>query len=150
MLTTAGELKIADFATARNIDRVEMTFRRCTPAYSAPEVYLNDEWDALEGKYTEKCDVFSAGYILYEMLTSEQLNKAVSTHDGLKKFLKICKVRGGFELDHPSLTGRWRDLLTLMLSFRPDQRPAFPIIRKVLSEFAEGTNQRSQLRPTQP
>ena len=129
---------------------MQMTFRKCTPAYSAPEVYLNDEYEAMDGKYTEKCDVFSAGYILYEMLTSEQLNKAVSTHEGLRKMLKISKLKGGFSLEHPALTPRWVDLLKRMLSFHPNERPSFAEIQQTVRGFEGGSQEVSVLRPMQP
>jgi serine/threonine protein kinase len=73
-----------------------VTFRRCTPIYSAPEVYIQDIYERNDEAYDEKCDVFSAGYILYEMLTSEQLNKGVKTAIELNRFLMNNKKKGGF------------------------------------------------------
>jgi serine/threonine protein kinase len=75
--------------------------------YSAPEVYIQEIYERNEGDYNEKCDVFSAGYILYEMLTSEALNKGVKTAADLHKFLMNNKKKGGFEINDQALTARW-------------------------------------------
>jgi len=41
-----------------------MTKGACTPLFAAPEVYNLELYD-------QKCDVWSAGLILYEMLTGK-------------------------------------------------------------------------------
>ena len=41
LLTKDKQLKIADFGTAKEFgDNGKATYRRCTPIYSAPEVYV--------------------------------------------------------------------------------------------------------------
>ena len=41
LLTRDKQLKIADFGTAKEFgDNGKATYRRCTPIYSAPEVYV--------------------------------------------------------------------------------------------------------------
>ena len=44
-----------------------------TPLYAGPEVYLGK----FEEGYTEKCDVWGAGMILYEMLAQKVLFEGV-------------------------------------------------------------------------
>lgn len=53
------DLKLADFGLSEFQNKKENLFTRCgTPGYVAPEV-LEDK------KYNTKCDIFSAGVILY-------------------------------------------------------------------------------------
>lgn len=45
LITQKGCLKIADFGTAKKFEGgLKATFRKCTPLYSAPEVFLVDEY----------------------------------------------------------------------------------------------------------
>ena len=53
LLTKDKKLKIADFGTARQYASVQQdTYRRCTPVYAAPEVYLIEQYEAQGGKYS--------------------------------------------------------------------------------------------------
>lgn len=99
LLTNKNQLKIADFGTARDSkDNSINTFQRCTPIYSAPEVYLLEMYNEIDGKYKNNCDVFSAGYILYEMLTGEQLTAGITTVPELRNFLNENKRKGGVKI----------------------------------------------------
>lgn len=70
LISKDNKVKIADFGTAKKYEQgVRATFCKCTPLYSAPEVFLLEEYSKNQEKYNKKCDVFSTGYILYEMLT---------------------------------------------------------------------------------
>lgn len=56
---TSMDLKIADFGLCENLNKKKFLFKRCgTPGYVAPEI-LEDQ------AYTGKCDVFSAGIVLW-------------------------------------------------------------------------------------
>lgn len=61
-----------------------MTGKQGTPLYAGPEVFLIDNEEEQQA-YTNKCDVWSAGMILYEMLTGECLFKGVKNYTDLKK-----------------------------------------------------------------
>ena len=77
MLDENGELKIADFGLARDVE-AKMTKGVCTPLYAAPEVLNLDP-------YNEKCDVWSAGLILYEMLTGKEMFEHIKKKNDLLK-----------------------------------------------------------------
>lgn len=63
-------LKIIDFGLATKIDEEEYLFKRCgTPGYVAPEIINAPSNENIH--YTTKCDVFSAGIILYILLTGK-------------------------------------------------------------------------------
>lgn len=54
-------LKVIDFGTSRRLLKDQyLTTLLGTPHYTAPEVF--------RGKYTEKCDIWSCGVIMYTLL----------------------------------------------------------------------------------
>lgn len=60
------EIKLVDFGLAESVNQKNPIYKRCgTPGYVAPEI-LNDE------EYDTKCDVFSAGIILFIMYLNSQ------------------------------------------------------------------------------
>lgn len=62
MISADGVLKITDFGLAR-VKLANQTMTKCgTVAWTAPEVLRGD-------RYSEKCDVYSAGVVMWEMLT---------------------------------------------------------------------------------
>ena len=74
-------VKISDFELARETTGIFVTGQMGTPLYAGPEVYLNKT----EESYSEKCDVWGAGMILYEMLTGKLLFQGVRTFEDLRK-----------------------------------------------------------------
>ena len=71
MLTDQHIIKIADFGLARGIigndlNKMERFSAKGTPLYAAPNILAREE-------YSTKCDVFSLGLMIYEMLTGAHL-----------------------------------------------------------------------------
>jgi serine/threonine-protein kinase len=67
LITSTGQLKITDFGIARieSVALTQVTSTIGTPGYMAPEQYRGDAVD-------HRVDLFSAGVLLYRMLTGEQ------------------------------------------------------------------------------
>lgn len=71
MLDFNNNVKIADFGTARQYSSIDMTRGVGTINYCAPELkaaFLGNSHDNAK-QYKTKCDVWSVGMILHEMLT---------------------------------------------------------------------------------
>ena len=60
LFTSDERTKLADFGLARHFTNEPMRSRLGTPYYLAPEI--------LKGQYSEKCDLWSAGIVLYYSL----------------------------------------------------------------------------------
>lgn len=110
------EIVIADFGLASKINEGEVLKQVCgTPGYTAPEMLLN------EG-YTTKADVFSAGVILYSLLTGGPCFKsAKGDFNEVIKLNKLCKVEFS-EKAWSNVSQNARELVELMLERDPAKR----------------------------
>ena len=79
-------MRIADFGLATVIpEGVEKLYERCgTPCYVAPEILRGDG-------YTTKCDIFSLGSLLFNLLTGRFLFKGQDKMEILHHN-KICNL----------------------------------------------------------
>ncbi|CAD8139364.1 unnamed protein product [Paramecium octaurelia] len=104
------DLKIADFGLASYTES-ELLIKRCgTPGYVAPEI-LQDQ------KYNEKVDVFSAGIILYILLTGQAPFYGNSLDDVIEKN-RECQINlQGLKVSQDAL-----DLLQKTLEPNPKNR----------------------------
>ncbi|CAD8063586.1 unnamed protein product [Paramecium primaurelia] len=83
-----NEIILADFGLATNLDD-EPLFKRCgTPGFVAPEII-----DYIDGQefYTDKCDVFSAGIILYLLITGN-IPFVGTDQKSILKNNKLCEI----------------------------------------------------------
>ena len=81
MLSNSGEVKVADFGIAR-VESSELTQAGTvlgTPRYMSPEQLIGQDVD-------QRSDIFSAGVVLYEMLSGE---KAFSGHEIASVIYKV-------------------------------------------------------------
>jgi len=76
LIQDGGKVKIVDFGMATYINTPKYIFTKCgTPGYIAPEIFKYDQ-NKETTAYNDRCDVFSAGCILYYMLFGSPLIKA--------------------------------------------------------------------------
>jgi len=109
------DVKIADFGLSQFLQANEYLFTRCgTPGYVAPEI-LADE------KYDEKVDVFSAGVILYILLTGGSPFYSESYSDILRKN-QDCQINYNFREFGHRISPPAVDLMKKMLVKDPKQR----------------------------
>jgi len=109
-------VKIADFGLATNVNPShDYLFKRCgTPGYVAPEVLA-------DAKYDQKVDVFSAGVILYILLTGGSPFYGKSYNEILWKN-KVCDIKFEFKETNLKVSDLAIDLLKKMLAKDPTQR----------------------------
>lgn len=84
------------------------------PHYCAPEV--------LKGEFTEKCDLWSIGIIMYFMLMGA-LPYDGETHEEVIKAVTKVTIKHHNELLYKSLTPESRDLVEALLQLNPKNRP---------------------------
>jgi len=108
-----NRIKIVDFGTAQTFDKdKKMTEKAGTPYYVAPEV--------LNQSYNEKCDIWSAGVIMYIMLVG------FPPFNGRSDDEILSAVKKG-KLKFPSKywkkhSKEAKDLISQMLVLNPDER----------------------------
>lgn len=73
-----SSLKVSDFGLSAKLKTSKLFLRCGTPGFVAPEI-LNDEG------YDSKADIFSAGVILYMMLTGKSVFPANTGKEVIKK-----------------------------------------------------------------
>lgn len=124
LLDENEELKIADFGLARDV-QIQMTKGACTPLYAAPEVLKYEQYD-------QKCDVWSAGLLLYEMLMGKEMFADVKTKAQLIKEIEKFNTPNK-KINYPKeLHPAWERITLSMLTFDKNQRPSF---EKLLTDF---------------
>ena len=108
-------VKIADFGFSKFVDdpniRHKMTTKIGTPLYMAPEVFADDE-------YSSKCDVWSCGVMLYQMIFGYTPWTGYNPQD-LFKSIKNDPLKFPEKKD---VDEKLKDLIRKMLAFDQDER----------------------------
>ncbi|XP_055330930.1 mitogen-activated protein kinase kinase kinase 7-like [Paramacrobiotus metropolitanus] len=126
LLTNAGrQCKICDFGTACEA-RTYLTNNRGSAAWMAPEVFESN-------KYTEKCDVFSFGIIIWEVLTRRRPYDEVGGNIyrimwAIHRGIRPPKIRGSPVILETLMTKCWSRLPT----DRPRMVQAVKILERIL------------------
>lgn len=106
-------IKIIDFGSSKSF-HPKKTMKAChgTPYYIAPEVLI--------GNYSEKCDVWSCGVILYILLSGVPPFNGADDEEIINAIME-----GFFCLDIPQLgspSTAVKTLISKMLTYKPDER----------------------------
>ncbi|XP_054166138.1 mitogen-activated protein kinase kinase kinase 7-like [Oppia nitens] len=125
LLVSGGTiLKICDFGTACDI-HTHMTNNKGSAAWMAPEVF--ESWN-----YTEKCDVFSWGIILWEVLARKKPFDEI----GGPAFRIMWAVHSG---QRPPLLQKcpkvFENLMTKCWAKDPNQRPAMKEVEEIVEQI---------------
>ncbi|CAL1533140.1 unnamed protein product [Lymnaea stagnalis] len=134
LLTSQGEVKIADFGLAKKVRDI-VTVCIGTPVYMAPEILL------LTDKYDTKADIYSLAMIIWELWYGKDLAKYAS-----------MEVQGGLKTSiekgwRPSLTAMhapttfWKDIIQHGWEQEPKRRPTASQIGKRLIQYFQELHQ---------
>ncbi|KAL6267587.1 hypothetical protein P5V15_000661 [Pogonomyrmex californicus] len=127
LLVMGGQtLKICDFGTACDLNTY-MTNNKGSAAWMAPEVFEGS-------RYTEKCDVFSWGIILWEVLTRKKPFDDI----GASAYRIMWAVHVGQR--PPLIEGCPKpieDLMTRCWRKAPEERPSMDEVVRIMTELSE-------------
>ncbi len=108
------EIRIADFGLAIFTSEDEKVTGKCgSPGYVAPEVFKSKFYDY-------RCDIFSLGSVMYQLLTGEYLFDGESAKEIIKRNIE-CNLSYAVK-QMKSMSAQCRDLMLWMLEADPDNR----------------------------
>ena len=111
-------LKIIDFGLSRTLDQKVLSSKVGTAYYVSPEI--------LAGNYNEKCDIWSAGVILYVLLSGEPPFNGPSDN---AIYSKIKKMDFSFPPSRwKPISNEAKDLLSHMLSVESERYSASQVL----------------------
>ena len=112
-------LKVIDFGLSQTFNpKKKLSSKVGTPYYISPEI--------LEGNYTEKCDIWSAGVILYTLLSGELPFNGIND---IEIYSKIKKLEYKFPPNKwDNISKEAKDLLTHMLILEKERYSASQVL----------------------
>jgi serine/threonine protein kinase len=115
ILKDNGDVRIADFGVAR-LDNSTITTDGSilgSPAYMSPEQCMGKQVDA-------RSDLFSAGVILYQMLTGEKPFSGMAFMETMQQILNVSPDLPSTR--NPAVGSQWDRVVTKALAKHPDDR----------------------------
>mmetsp|Transcript_19609 Transcript_19609/g.34678 ORF Transcript_19609/g.34678 Transcript_19609/m.34678 type:complete len:532 (-) Transcript_19609:189-1784(-) len=137
-----NQVKIIDFGFAKHLDPLDPTFTEIcgTPGYMAPEILQ-------KGPYSEKCDIFSCGVMLYALLCGSCPFEVDEVASSLTSSLPSTFHGGRLSFQEPvwcTISGRVKLLLMQLCRANPDWRisaeAALEAIKDCCSPIPEKTH----------
>jgi serine/threonine protein kinase len=134
MITSAGQVKVLDFGTARaNFEDREAQTQALafgSQAYMAPERMMGDP-------DTPAADVFSLGITLWEILAGERFGKIYIREARFQTSLEQRVAQIDLTMLDENLAEQVRELLLQMMEYEPTARPTAAEVMEKLEELSE-------------
>ncbi len=134
MITSAGEVKVLDFGTARaNFEDREAQTQALafgSQAYMAPERMMGDP-------DTPAADVFSLGITMWEVLAGERFGKIFIREARFQTALEQRVAQIDLSMLDDTLAEQVRELLLQMMEYEATARPTAAEVMEKLEEYAE-------------
>lgn len=105
-------IKLIDFGCANFYEKKKLTLKTGSSYYMAPEV--------INGKYDEKCDLWSCGVIMFILLSGNPPFEGKDDDEVLRQV-----VKGKFSLSTPEwheISDEAKDLIRSLLKYNPEER----------------------------
>jgi len=130
LLTSKGEVKIADFGAASLFFTQENLEGNllCTPAYAAPEVILREPSDG-------KADVYALGLILYTAVTGRHPLLASNVQETLEA--QVNKIPQPLRRLRPGIAQGFAGLIENLCAKKPRDRPSSEKLLGILESHPE-------------
>ncbi|CAD8124395.1 unnamed protein product [Paramecium sonneborni] len=122
-------IKLIDFGLAANLNDPKVVYKICgTSGYVAPEILNSDGLTP----YDTKCDIFSCGIILYQLLTHKHLFEG----DTKSEIYQNNKMYNKADYNFGGIHYYFHHLLSLMLEDKPSKRITAQVALNILEQIS--------------